>query len=164
MPSCGALFAPSGGREQFRCSRITKVVWTLALVSAAGWRYASAAATRPSARPRAMAASRNWNQDAHLLPAAYPKSFQDGGKFQTLNPSLALMTCTDSAEAMRTAQWQVQRDQQIAAPGSVNLSDPPARDTKDSPTDLQNDLGKLQEAEAELSDCLSTRGASASPL
>jgi hypothetical protein len=111
-----------------------------------------------------MAASRNWNQDAHLLPAAYAKSFQDGGKFQTLNPSLALMTCTDSAEAMRTAQWQVQRDQQIAAPGSGNLSDPPARDTKDSPTDLQHDLGKLQEAEAELSDCLSTRGASTSPL
>ena len=138
MLSTGSLFVPIGGRERSRCSRITTFLWILSLVSSiAGWRYTDAAATPPNAR-----------------------LFQDSGKFQTPIPSFPLMACTDSAEAMRTAQWQVLRDQQTAAPGSGNMSDPPARDAKNSPGDLQNDMGKLQQAEAELSDCVSSRGAS----
>jgi hypothetical protein len=142
MPTTGSLFASFGGGARSRRSRITTLLWILALVSSiAGWMYTDAAAMPPYAHP-----------------------FQDSGKFQAPIPSLALMTCTDSAEAMRAAQWQVQRDQQMAAPGSGNMSDSPTRETKTSPADLQAHTGKLQQAEAELSDCLSTGGASTSPL
>lgn len=142
MPATGSLFASSGERKRSRCPRLTTFLWTLALVSSiAGWKYTDAGAAPPNAMP-----------------------FQDSGRFQTSTPSLGLMACTDSAEGMRAAQWQVQRDQKMAAPGSGNMSDPPARDTNSPPVDLQNDIGKLQQAEAELSDCLSSRGASTSPL
>ncbi len=165
MPATGSLFAPGIGRERSRCSRINAFLWTLALVSSiAGWKYTDAAATPPIAKQQAVAASRSRHQGAHLLPAANAKSFQDGGKLQTPTPSSPLMACTDSGEAMRAAQWQVQRDQQMASPGSGNMSDPPARDSKKSPVDLQHDFGKLQQAEAELSDCLSSRGASTAPV
>src|SRR5713101_1611790 len=165
MPATGSLFAPGDGRGPSRCCRITTLWWTLALVSSiAGWRYADAAATPPNERQRSSAVSRTWHQHAYPFSAAYAQPSQDGGKFQTPIPSFPLMACADSAEAMRTAQWQVQRDQQAAAPSAGNMSDPRARDTKNSPVDLQSDMGNLQQAEAELSDCLSSRGASTSPL
>lgn len=111
-----------------------------------------------------MGARRNWQQDAYLFSAAYAQPYQDGGRFQTPIASFALMACTDSAEAMRAAQWQAQRDQQMAALGSSNISDLPTGEAKNSPVDLQNDLGKLKQAEAELSDCLSSRDATGPPL
>jgi hypothetical protein len=165
MLATGAFFVPRGGRERSRCSRLTTFLWTFAIVSSiAGWTYSDASATPPNARQRATAASKNWHQDAYLLPAAYAKSFQGGGNSQTPIPSFPLIACTDSAEAMRKAQWQVQRDQQMTAPGSGNMSDSPARDTRNSAVDLQSHMGKLQQAETELSDCLSSSGASTSPL
>lgn len=154
-------FALGDGRVRSRRFRMTPHLGSFAFaLLIAGWQHTAVSANPRNGRHANTTASVSQHPKGRLLLVAYALPAQDSGKLQSPISSLALTTCAGIAEAVRAAEWRLQRDQQTTGPASGPTSDSTPQDSKLSTTDLQTDMDSLQHAQAELGDCLSNRGAS----
>ena len=156
-------FAPGDWRVRSRRFRMAPLLGIFNLVFLIAGRQHTAVSANPrNGRHASTAASVSQYPQGRLLLVAYALPAQDGGKLQSPISSLALTTCAGIAEAVRAAEWRLQRDQQATGSASGPTSDSTPQDSKLSTADLQADMDSLQHAQAELGDCLSNRGASLS--
>ena len=159
----GLNFAPANRRVRSRGPRLTSLLGIFAFVfSMAAWQRTAISAAPPDEGQGATAANASRHPQGQIFLAAYVLPAQEGAKLQSSISTFAPASCVGSAEAVRAAEWRVQRDQQIAGPASSQPGESNVQDSKPSTGEFQTDMGELQHAQAELGQCLSNRGASPS--